>query len=59
MEELEKGLKELRGLDPHGGSNSANWPDPSELQRTGPPTKELGGMVALAIYVAEDGLVGQ
>jgi hypothetical protein len=40
MEELEKELKELRGLQPHGGSNSINWPDPSELLGSGPPTKK-------------------
>ena len=40
MEKLEMGLKELRGLQPHGGSNSVNRPDPLELLGTGPPTKE-------------------
>jgi hypothetical protein len=40
MEELEKGLKELRCLQPHGGSNSVNRPDPPKLLGTGPPTKE-------------------
>ena len=40
MEELEKGLKELRGLQPHEGSNSVNWPDPLELPGTKPPNKE-------------------
>ena len=39
MEELEKGLKELRGLQPHGRSNSVNQPDPLELPGTKPPTK--------------------
>jgi hypothetical protein len=40
MEELEKVLKELRGLQPHGGSNSINRPEPPELRDSGPPTKE-------------------
>jgi hypothetical protein len=40
MEELEKGLKELRGVAAQGGSNSVNRPDPLELPGTGPPTKE-------------------
>jgi hypothetical protein len=39
MEELEKGLKELRGLQSWGGA-SVNWPGPPELLDTGPPTKE-------------------
>jgi hypothetical protein len=37
MEELEKGLKELMGLQPHGGKKSINRPDPLELLGTGPP----------------------
>jgi hypothetical protein len=44
MEELEKGLKELRGFAAPwgrgGGSNSVNRPDTLELPGTGPPTKE-------------------
>ena len=32
MKELEKELKELRGLQPHGGSNSVNRPDLPDLQ---------------------------
>ena len=40
MQELEKGLKELRGVQPHGGSNSVNQPEPPELPWTGPPTKK-------------------
>jgi hypothetical protein len=40
MEELEKGLKELRGLQPHRGSNSVNQPDLPEFLGTGPTTKE-------------------
>jgi hypothetical protein len=36
IEELEKGLKELgggRGLQPHGGSNDVNRPDPTRSSR--------------------------
>jgi hypothetical protein len=40
MEELEKGLKELRGLQLYGGNISVNKPDAPELPGTGPPTKE-------------------
>lgn len=40
MEELKKRLKELRGLQPHGGRNSVNCPDPLELPGSGPPIKE-------------------
>jgi hypothetical protein len=41
MEELEKELKSCGSLQPHGGSNSVNRPDPPEFLGTGPPTKEL------------------
>jgi hypothetical protein len=37
---LEKGMKMPRGLQLHGGSNSVNRPEPSELLGTVPPTKE-------------------
>jgi hypothetical protein len=40
MEELEKGLKELRGFAAPWGSNSVNWPDFPELLGSGQPTKE-------------------
>ena len=42
MEELKKGLKELKGLklQPHRKNNNINQPDPPELPRTKPPTKE-------------------
>jgi hypothetical protein len=40
MEEMEKGLKELRGVAALVRSNRVNWPDFSELLETGPPTKE-------------------
>jgi hypothetical protein len=40
MEEMEKGLKELRGFAaPMRGSKNVNWPDPLEFPGTGPPTK--------------------
>ena len=38
-EKLAKVLKELRGLQPHGGSNRISKPDPLEFPGTGPPTK--------------------
>jgi hypothetical protein len=31
IEELEKGLKELRGFAAPWGSNTVNWPDPRAL----------------------------
>jgi hypothetical protein len=37
MENLEKGLKELRGLHPHRKNNNINQP---ELPGSNPPTKE-------------------
>ena len=40
MEELEKGLKELKSFATHRKSNSINKPDPTELPETKPPTKE-------------------
>jgi hypothetical protein len=40
MKELEKGPKELRGLQPHRMNNNVNQPVPPELQGTKPPTKE-------------------
>ena len=42
MEELKKGLEELKGLklQPHRKNNNINQPDPPELPRTKPPTKE-------------------
>jgi hypothetical protein len=38
MEELKKGLKELRGFA--APQREQQWPDPLELQGTGTPTKE-------------------
>ena len=59
MEELEKGLKELRGLQTYGKSKcqlaispraSRDWTTNQRIHVEGP--------MALAAYVAEDGLVG-
>jgi hypothetical protein len=59
VEELEKGLKELKGFATHRKNNNINQPDSSELPGTKPPTKRvhMEGPMALAAYVAEDGLV--
>jgi hypothetical protein len=40
MKELERGLKELKGLQPCRMNNNINQPEPSELAGTKPPTKE-------------------
>ena len=40
MEELEKGLKELKGFATHRKNNNINQPDPSELPKIKPSTKE-------------------
>jgi ribosomal protein S17 len=40
MEKLEKGLKEVKELQPHRKNNHINQPDPTELPETKPPTKE-------------------
>ena len=40
MEELEKGLKELKGFAHNRRNNNINQPDPSEPPGTNPPTKE-------------------
>ena len=40
MEELEKGVKELRCSHTYVGSNGVNWPDSLKLLGTGPLTKE-------------------
>jgi hypothetical protein len=57
IEELEKGPKELKGLQPHRRNNNVNQPVPPELPRTKPPTKEYTWRDP-ATYVAEGGLVG-
>jgi hypothetical protein len=40
MEELQKCLKELKGLQLHRKNKNINQPDPTELLGTKPPTKE-------------------
>jgi hypothetical protein len=40
MEELEKGPKELKGLQPHRRKNNMKQPVPPELLGTKPPTNE-------------------
>ena len=40
MEEMGKGLKELKGLEPHRKNNNIIQLDPSELPGTKPPTRE-------------------
>ena len=40
MGESEKGLKELKGLEPHRKNNNVNQPDSPEFPGTKPPTKE-------------------
>jgi hypothetical protein len=40
MEELEKGLKELKGFATHRKNNNINLPEPPELPETKSPTKE-------------------
>jgi hypothetical protein len=40
MEELEKGLKELKGFATHRKNNNINQPDHPELPGTKPSTKE-------------------
>ena len=55
---VRKGLKELKRFVPHRKNNNINQPDLSELPETKPPTKEnTEGPMALAAYVAEDGLI--
>lgn len=60
MEELEKGMKELRGLHIHRGSNSVNMPDPLALSGDSTTNQRIHmeGPMALTTYVAEDCLVG-
>ena len=55
MEELEKGLKELKGFSNQGNNNNINQP---ELPGTKPPTRvHMEGPMAKAAYVAQDKLV--
>jgi hypothetical protein len=56
MEELEKGLKELKGFSNQGNNNNINQP---ELPGIKPPSRvHMEGPMAPAVYVAENGLVG-
>ena len=48
MEELQKGLKELKGFKTHRKNNNINQPNVPELPGTKPPTR-----VAPATHVAE------
>ena len=59
MEELEKGLKELRVLQLHGKSNIVNSPNPPEFPGdwTTSQRVHMVELMAPAAYVAEDGLV--
>jgi hypothetical protein len=59
MEELEKGMKELFCI-PMAGSNSVKWPDspPSPGDWATNQIVHMEGPMALAEYVAENGLVG-
>jgi hypothetical protein len=43
MEELEKGVKELKGFATHRKNNHINQPDPSEFPETKKTTKEYTG----------------
>jgi hypothetical protein len=54
MKELEKELKELRGFQPHGWSNSVNRPDLPDLQGdwTTNQSVHMKGPIAPATYVA-------
>ena len=59
MEELEKRLKELRGFVTPWLEQQSLPARPPELPGTRPPTKEyMEGPMALAAFVAEDGLDG-
>ena len=44
VEELEKGLKELKGFATHRKNNNINQPDPPELPGTKPSTMEYTGL---------------
>jgi len=58
-EGLGEGLKEMKGFATPQKNSTVNQPDPPELPKTKPPTKEytLRGPMAPAAYVTEDGLV--
>jgi hypothetical protein len=65
MEELEKGLKKLKGFATHRESNNINQPEPPEpssdqssQELNHQPKRTYGGNMASPTYVVEDGLVG-
>jgi hypothetical protein len=60
MEEMEKGLKELRGVckPMEGATVSTDQTPRSSWDRTANQRVHMEGPMALATYVAEDGLVG-
>jgi hypothetical protein len=59
MEDLEKGLKELKGFATHRKSNNINQPDTPKALRDETTNQgvHMEGSTAPATYVAEDGLV--
>jgi hypothetical protein len=58
MEELKKGLKDLKRFVTYRKKNKINQPDPTELPGTKPPTRVyMERSMAPATYVAEDDLV--
>ena len=59
MEELEKGLKELKEFATHRKNNNINQPNPqADRDWTTNQRVHMKGPVASAAYIAEDGLVG-
>ena len=59
MKEVEKRPKELKGFAAAQEEKYELTSTPPELPGTKPPTKEtMMGLMALAAYLAEDGLVG-
>ena len=46
-------------MQPHGESNSVNWPDPRSSRGLDHQKVHMERPMALAAYVAEDGLVGR
>ena len=58
MKEVEKGLKELKGSEATQEKRQYELTSTPRAPGTKPPIKEnTEGLVALAAYVAEDGLV--
>ena len=56
IEKIEKRLKELSTLKPHGGSNGDNWPDNPGLDHL--PKIRMNELMSPATYVEENRLVG-